>query len=111
LLIAGDLATAVSPAVMSRLSADARAVLSTEAAPMLEQAIDPERPLPVDDYRRHIDERFPEGHTSEIDAPAIARDALGDTLYANMVLVGAASQLGRLPVSRTAIEEAIQAQG
>jgi len=111
LLIAGDLATAASRAVVGRLSADARAVLSTEAAPMLEQAIDPEQPLPVDDYRRLIDQRLAGGHTSAIDAPSIARHALGDAIYANMVLVGAASQHGHLPVGRTAIEDAIRAQG
>ncbi len=111
LLIAGDLASAASPGVVARLSAGARAVVSSEALPMLDQAIDPDLLLPVADYRQRVEGRLGSEAVATIDAQAIAQRALGDTLYANLILVGAAAQAGRLPVGCAAIEQAIRAHG
>ena len=42
-----------------------------------------------------------------LDATELAEQALGDTVYANMILLGAAFQAGLLPISLKALEEAI----
>jgi indolepyruvate ferredoxin oxidoreductase len=44
-------------------------------------------------------------------ATALARDRLGDAIYANMVALGAAWQAGMLPLSRAAVEQAIRLNG
>ncbi len=108
LLIAGDLASAASPGVVARLAPGARAVISSEALPMLEQALDPDAPLPVAAWRARLERRLGREAVATIDAPAIARQALGDTLYANMIVIGAAAQHGLLPVSVAAVEHAIR---
>jgi len=46
-----------------------------------------------------------------VDAQETAVRLFGDSLYANMLLVGAAVQLGHLPISISAIEEAIALNG
>jgi indolepyruvate ferredoxin oxidoreductase len=111
LLVAGDLASAASPGIMTRLSRGARAVVANEALPMLEQALDPDRALPLAGYRAQIERRLGADAIVTIDASTIAQRALGDTLYANMVLLGAAVQDGRLPLGRAAIEQAIRDHG
>ncbi|MCD6674251.1 MAG: indolepyruvate ferredoxin oxidoreductase family protein [Burkholderiaceae bacterium] len=111
LLIAGDLASAASPGVVARLASGARAVVSNEATPMLEQALDPDAPLPVAAWRARLERRLGPDAIAIVDAPAIARQALGDTLYANMIVIGAAAQRGLLPVSVAAVEHAIRERG
>ena len=111
LLLAGDLASAASPGVLARLSPGAQAVVADEALPMLEQALDPDHPLPVAAYRAQLEHLLGRGAIVTVDASAIAQRALGDTLYANMVLLGAAAQGGRLPVGRAATEQAIRDRG
>ncbi|MEW5686042.1 MAG: indolepyruvate ferredoxin oxidoreductase family protein [Pseudomonadota bacterium] len=46
-----------------------------------------------------------------VPATALAERLLGDSIAANMMIVGAACQLGLLPVSRAAIEEAVRLNG
>ena len=46
-----------------------------------------------------------------VDAADIARDQLGDEQFANLVLVGAAYQLGVLPIDAAAIDGAIEING
>jgi indolepyruvate ferredoxin oxidoreductase len=46
-----------------------------------------------------------------LDAAALATDRFGDEQFANMILVGAAYQVGALPVSAAAIEHAIRLNG
>ena len=51
------------------------------------------------------------GAAEAIDASALARAALGDTIGANLLLVGIAAQRGLLPVGIAAIERAITLNG
>jgi indolepyruvate ferredoxin oxidoreductase len=48
---------------------------------------------------------------TELDAQALSLALFGDTLYANMVLLGAAYQQGHVPISASAIEQAIAVNG
>ncbi|MCO5101697.1 MAG: indolepyruvate ferredoxin oxidoreductase family protein [Burkholderiaceae bacterium] len=111
LLIAGDLASAASASTVARLAPGATAVVAGEAVPMLEQALDPDAPLPLEAYVQRLHARLGGEAVLAVDAPTIARRALGDTLYANMIVLGAAAQNGRLPVGVAAIEHAIRERG
>ncbi|WP_170786653.1 indolepyruvate ferredoxin oxidoreductase family protein [Ruegeria lacuscaerulensis] len=48
---------------------------------------------------------------SLFDATALARAVMGDSIYSNMMIFGAAWQRGLLPVSHSAIEQAIELNG
>ncbi|WP_170769660.1 indolepyruvate ferredoxin oxidoreductase family protein [Ruegeria lacuscaerulensis] len=48
---------------------------------------------------------------SLFDATALARAVMGDSIYSNMMVFGAAWQRGLLPVSHSAIEQAIELNG
>jgi indolepyruvate ferredoxin oxidoreductase len=111
LLLAADLASAAALSVVSRLAPGACAVIANYAMPMLEQALDPDRTLPASLYRARLEDRLGRGSVHAIDAEAIAQLALGDALYANMVVLGAAAQDGRLPVSLAALEQAVRLRG
>jgi indolepyruvate ferredoxin oxidoreductase len=45
---------------------------------------------------------------ASIDAEALAEHHLGDAIYTNMVMVGAAWQMGLLPVSAEAVLQAVR---
>ncbi|MCC2111037.1 MAG: 2-oxoacid:acceptor oxidoreductase family protein, partial [Hyphomicrobiales bacterium] len=111
LLIAGDLACAAGPGGISKLKPEGHAVLLDDAVPMVAQAFDPSAPLPVDAYRERIAASLPGGHLHFLDANRIAEKALGETIFGNMVLLGAAAQDGLLPFDIAAIYAAIAAQG
>lgn len=53
------------------------------------------------------------GHSAVYGFQAVetARRLLGDAVYANVILLGASAQLGRLPVGRAALERAIRLNG
>ena len=46
-----------------------------------------------------------------IDATVLAVDLLGDAIYANVLLLGAAWQAGMVPLSAAAIRKAIELNG
>jgi len=111
LLIGGDLASAAAPRVLALLAAGARAVLTIDATPMLEQVLDPDLPMPTRAWQASVRARLGADAVASVDGTAIAVRRLGDTLYATMVVLGAAVQRGCLPVSPAAVEQAIRAHG
>ncbi len=73
---------------------------------------DPEARVPVLELRRTLERAAGDVKAVEaIDALALARERLGDTIGANLLLVGYAYQKGWLPLSAEAIERAIQLNG
>ena len=50
-------------------------------------------------------------HLNSVDANALAEELLGDTVYANMLMLGFAWQDGLVPVSLTALDRAIELNG
>ncbi|MEZ5890160.1 MAG: indolepyruvate ferredoxin oxidoreductase family protein [Xanthobacteraceae bacterium] len=111
LLIAGDLATAADPGILVKLGPSGSAVVRDETTPMIDQAIDPEAPLPDAEYRERLAARLDADALLLLEAGDIARAALDDSIYANMILLGAGMQAGLIPVGRAAIEEAVRLNG
>jgi indolepyruvate ferredoxin oxidoreductase len=55
--------------------------------------------------------RATDGRLHLVDATGTARALMGDSIYANLFLLGYAAQLGRLPVSIAALERAVALNG
>jgi indolepyruvate ferredoxin oxidoreductase len=71
------------------------------------------RDLTIDEYQveTDIEMRAGAGNTHFVDASNLAQKLLGDTIGANMFLVGYSTQLGLLPVTVQALEQAIRLNG
>lgn len=67
--------------------------------------------LPGKDMRERLEAAVPEGHALLTDATDLARHLLGDTIGANLFLLGVAWQKGLIPLGRAAIAEAIRLNG
>ena len=108
LLISGDLAAAGS--ALPLVAEDAHAVVLSEALPMLYQALDPDTPLPEKELTAALGQHLG-GRVIEADAVRLAETVLGDAIYANMILLGIATQRGLLPVGLEALHRAIELNG
>jgi len=67
--------------------------------------------LRVDDRLAAIGDAVGDGMLSTIDANALARRLMGDTIYANVIMTGCAWQQGLIPVSLAALLRAIELNG
>lgn len=88
-----------------------RIVANRHVLPVAAQVTDPDAPLPVDVLLEKLAAASGEGRLSVCDAHAIAARALGDTMATNMVMLGYAWQQGIVPLSRAAIEQALELNG
>lgn len=85
------------------------AVMSSSRVPTGRQVADASIGfLPLEEVRAAIDSRCRAGVNRWLDSASISRRLLGSDVYANVVLLGAAFQLGALPLSDVAIERAIE---
>jgi len=66
--------------------------------------------LPSSQLRLSLEARLRE-RASFLDATELAAKALGDSIYSNMIVLGAAWQKGFVPISRDAIRRAIEMNG
>jgi indolepyruvate ferredoxin oxidoreductase len=88
------------------------AVTSTSVVPTGRQVADRDIvSVPLDVMRSRIDGRSRTDLNVWLDAQTLARGKLGSDTYANVVLLGAAFQLGALALSGRAIERAIELNG
>ncbi|KAA0216344.1 MAG: indolepyruvate ferredoxin oxidoreductase family protein [Lautropia sp.] len=88
-----------------------RIVANRHVLPVAAQVTDPDAPLPVDALLQKLVAAAGEGGLSVCDAHAIAGRALGDTMATNIVMLGYAWQRGIVPLSRAAIERALELNG
>lgn len=112
LVMAFDLVAALSPEAASTCStvrsrAVANAAVTPTAAFQFERDFTADPKLLLARLRRSI----AEGGLDAMDASMLALAILGDTIGANLFLVGLAAQRRLLPVSVTAIERAIELNG
>ena len=111
-LIGGDLLVSAEPATLSRLERGrTRAVLNADAVPTLNQRLDPSAGFDPAPLQRAIEQAVGADAVHALAATTIAERLLGDAIHANLVLLGAAWQLGMLPLSCAAIERAIDLNG
>jgi indolepyruvate ferredoxin oxidoreductase len=88
------------------------AVVSTHAVPTGAMVLDPKQGFPaVDGELQTIDIVTRREHNVYLDAQALSEQLLGDHMPANMLALGAAWQRGALPLSLSAVEEAIRLNG
>ncbi|MEM7743825.1 MAG: indolepyruvate ferredoxin oxidoreductase family protein [Pseudomonadota bacterium] len=72
---------------------------------------DTEFQLPTDSLRLSVERKLGEEAVTMVEANRLAEEMLGDSIYSNVLLLGAAWQRGLLPVSRDAILKAIELNG
>ena len=110
-LIGCDLVVAAGDETIGKLYLDrAVAVSDTTVVPTSEFARNPDWQLNGDEQLARLT-RVLGDRARGIDAQGLAAKLLGDSVYANMLLVGAAWQQGGLPLSLEAIERAIELNG
>ncbi|MFF6995914.1 indolepyruvate ferredoxin oxidoreductase family protein [Streptomyces sp. NPDC008313] len=111
LYLACDPLVATDPKYLRVASPDHTvAVMSTTEIPTGQMVVDTEVGFPVPDAIRHA----VDGATRQLvalDTGALATQLFDDEQYANMLLVGAAYQTGRLLMTASAVEEAITLNG
>jgi indolepyruvate ferredoxin oxidoreductase len=71
----------------------------------------PDLALPMDEMKQTLSTRTGAKNSHFIDAHNYAGTLIGDTIASNMFLLGYAFQLGQIPVSSAALEEAIRLNG
>jgi indolepyruvate ferredoxin oxidoreductase len=106
-----DSLVGTDPANLKAASPDRTvAVLSTTAVPTGRMVVDTGIEFPAPGaIRGALDAAV--ARTVSLDAGHLATELFASEQYANMILVGAAFQLGRLPISETALEEAVTLNG
>lgn len=113
LLVAADLVAATQPKVLASMSDGRTAVVGSTATslsgPMV-LGLQP-REVPAGELLAALEGAAEDGHATFLDAEAVARSVGAPATAANVVLLGAACQLGLLPVSAAAIVEAIERNG
>jgi indolepyruvate ferredoxin oxidoreductase len=88
-----------------------RAVINGNVSPTSDFLRDPDWTLPGDALKRNVLEAAGEQDVDFVDANETATALLGDAIYTNPLLLGYAWQKGWLPLTREALERAIELNG
>ena len=108
LVLGGDLVVTATNKILDAVRPGATAVVySTYELTTGAFARDPGHDVPGDALRTKIETRVDGGALAALDAHTMAMSFFGDSIYANMLLLGYAYQLGHVPIGDRAIEEAI----
>jgi len=112
LLIGGDLIVSASNATLAGLrSGAARAVVNTHEMMPSSFTLIRDLTLPTNDMHSRIQSTAQADCTHFMNATSFAKQWLGDSIGANLFLLGATWQLGYLPLSFKAISQAIELNG
>ena len=108
-----DLLVGLAPQNLLGVSADRTvAVVSTSKTPTGEMVRDVHAEFPdLGPLRSQLDEATRSEHNRYFDAIAVTEGLFGESTTANTLLLGVAYQLGVIPISRGAIEQAIELNG
>ncbi len=110
-LIACDLVTATSDAVLTALSPDAQVIANAHVEPLAAFAVNPSARPHTHGLLERLAHIVPEAHIRSEDVVALAHALLADGMGVNFMVVGMAYQAGRLPMSAAAIERALELNG
>jgi len=112
LVLGGDLVVVASNKVLETIAPGRTVVVtSTHAATPGDFTKSPDLEVPEVDLMTSIRGRVAEGPLTTFDAHDLSLRLFADSVYANMILLGAAYQRGAIPVAAPAIEEAIALNG
>jgi indolepyruvate ferredoxin oxidoreductase len=112
LVIGGDIVVAGNKKVLAAATAGrTHMVINTAEVLPGEFTRNTEYSLPVERLKRAITNAAGRDNTHFVDASRLAIGLLGQSIGANMFLVGYAYQLGALPLSAAAIEQALELNG
>ncbi|HMS81250.1 MAG TPA: 2-oxoacid:acceptor oxidoreductase family protein, partial [Burkholderiaceae bacterium] len=112
LVIGCDLVVAAGNEALSKMRPRVtRAVINGNVAPTSDFLRDPDWALPADALRRNVLDAAGEQDIDIVDANDVATALLGDAIYTNPLLLGYAWQKGWLPLTRQALERAIELNG
>jgi indolepyruvate ferredoxin oxidoreductase len=112
LVLAFDLVAALAPEAFDTLQPGrTRALVNANVAPTVALQFDRDSAADPALLLSQLEQGAGRDAVEAIDASALALGALGDTLGANLLLVGIAAQRGMLPVGIAAIERAIALNG
>ena len=112
LLLACDVVVATSPEALAALAPErARVVGNLAETPTADFVLRGQADLQAGERRRALRARAGKGHCSFFDATALAKALFGDSVYANLMVLGQAWQQGLIPLSLEAIERAIELNG
>lgn len=111
LLLACDMVAAGGVEVQATIAEGVtHGIVNTSMTPTAAFTFTPDMVLPRESLERDLRARL-SGNSLHIDASRVAVQLLGDSIAANMIVVGAAAQLGLLPVSLDAVEQAVRLNG
>ncbi len=110
-LIGCDLVVSTGDAALSCLSAATRGVVNSHESMPPEFIHKPDLQFPVNALEQTVIDATQKDNLDFIDATGIATKLLGDSIYANLFIVGFAYQRGLIPIAGASIEAAIQLNG
>jgi indolepyruvate ferredoxin oxidoreductase len=111
-LLACDIVVAATPDALSRVaSGRTRPVVNTHESITGAFTRNPDLPFPGADLRSRIAEAAGPGAADFVDATGIATALLGDSIAANLFMLGYAYQKALIPVSAEALNKAIELNG
>ena len=111
-LIGGDLVVSAGSKTLGLLSRGrTRAVLNTHEIVTGEFTRDRSFHLPTDRLTLALRARLGDGALTSLEATRLAEMLLGDAIFANVTMLGAAWQAGLVPLSKEALQRAIELNG
>jgi indolepyruvate ferredoxin oxidoreductase len=112
LYLSGDILQAAAPAHLAKIApGNTIAVIDRDVMPTATMLQSDLASPDLDSMQRAIEDRVGAGAVAFVDSRLIAEQILGDHLLANVVVLGAAYQLGGLPFTRAEIDRGIDRQG
>ena len=112
LLLGCDLVVSAGPEALAKLHPDrSRAVVNSHETATSDFIHDRDYAFPARELRDAVAREAGSGSAEFVDATGIARNLMGDTIGANLFLLGFAWQRGLVPVSAEAVERAVELNG
>ncbi|MEM0953869.1 MAG: indolepyruvate ferredoxin oxidoreductase family protein [Pseudomonadota bacterium] len=112
LLVGCDLAVAASNESLAKVDPErSHAVVNNAEVPTAAFVLDPDAPFHTEAMMQTLREQVGATRAFFFDATAVATELLGDSIAANLFLLGYACQQGLVPVSWQSLEHAIELNG
>ena len=111
LMVGCDVVTSAAAGTLRKLRQGTATVLNTHEMMTGDFVAQPDIAFPMDELVQTLQDRCGAENVYRVAATDIARVVFGDSIAANLFLLGYAYQLGRLPIPASAIESAIELNG